>query len=87
MGPPGPCSAPLCPDEATGMATEDTVIGGGLAGCEAAWQLERRIAATDADIDRLVYDLYGLTEDEIAIVEGRSAPVRPLRRSAHGRCE
>jgi hypothetical protein len=34
--------------------------------------LERQIAATDAQIDRLVYDLYGLTEDEIAIVEGRS---------------
>ena len=25
--------------------------------------------ATDAQIDRLVYDLYGLTEDEIKIVE------------------
>jgi hypothetical protein len=32
--------------------------------------LERQIAATDAQIDRLVYDLYGLTEDEIKIVEG-----------------
>jgi hypothetical protein len=30
-----------------------------------------QIAATDGEIDRLVYDLYGLTEDEIAIVEGR----------------
>jgi hypothetical protein len=25
---------------------------------------------TDAQIDRLVYDLYGLTDDEIKIVEG-----------------
>jgi hypothetical protein len=32
--------------------------------------LQRQIAATDARIDRLVYDLYGLTEDEIKIVEG-----------------
>lgn len=32
--------------------------------------LERQIAATDTQIDRLVYDLYGLTEDEIKIVEG-----------------
>jgi type I restriction-modification system DNA methylase subunit/predicted type IV restriction endonuclease len=32
--------------------------------------LEGRIAATDAEIDRLVYDLYGLTDKEIAIVEG-----------------
>jgi type I restriction-modification system DNA methylase subunit len=31
--------------------------------------LERQIIATDAQIDRLVYDLYGLTEDEIKIVE------------------
>jgi len=33
-------------------------------------QLNREIAATDAQIDRLVYDLYGLTEEEIKIVEG-----------------
>ena len=32
--------------------------------------LERQIAATDQQIDRLVYALYGLTEDEIKIVEG-----------------
>lgn len=31
--------------------------------------LERQIAATDAQIDRLVYDLYGLTAEEITIVE------------------
>jgi hypothetical protein len=31
--------------------------------------LERQIAATDAQIDRLVYDLYGLTAEEIKIVE------------------
>ncbi len=30
---------------------------------------ERQIAATDQQIDRLVYDLYGLTEEEIKIVE------------------
>jgi len=33
-------------------------------------RLEREIASTDNQIDRLVYDLYGLTEDEIKIVEG-----------------
>lgn len=32
--------------------------------------LQRQIEATDAQIDRLVYALYGLTEEEIAIVEG-----------------
>ena len=31
--------------------------------------LERQVTATDAQIDRLVYDLYGLTEQEINIVE------------------
>jgi hypothetical protein len=30
-----------------------------------------RIAATDHLIDRIVYALYGLDEEEIAIVEGR----------------
>ncbi len=28
--------------------------------------------AEEREIDRLVYDFYGLTEDEIAIVEGRN---------------
>ena len=32
--------------------------------------LERQIAATDTQIDALVYELYGLTAEEIAIVEG-----------------
>ncbi|MGH9833086.1 MAG: Eco57I restriction-modification methylase domain-containing protein [Blastocatellia bacterium] len=32
--------------------------------------LQRQIDATDRQIDRLVYELYGLTEDEIRIVEG-----------------
>jgi type I restriction-modification system DNA methylase subunit len=31
---------------------------------------QRQIDATDAEIDRLVYDLYGLTAEEIALVEG-----------------
>jgi len=35
--------------------------------------LDRQIAATDALIDRLVYELYGLTEDEIRMVEGQGA--------------
>jgi hypothetical protein len=32
--------------------------------------LEVEIAATDRRIDRLVYDLYELTDEEIALVEG-----------------
>jgi hypothetical protein len=34
-------------------------------------QLSRQIEATDAAIDTLVYELYGLTPEEIAVVEGR----------------
>lgn len=31
--------------------------------------LKRQIAATDRQIDQLVYELYGLSEEEIKIVE------------------
>jgi type I restriction-modification system DNA methylase subunit len=36
-----------------------------------ARQIDRQIALVDAKIDRLVYVLYGLTEEEIKIVEGK----------------
>ena len=32
--------------------------------------IQRQIQSTDRQIDRLVYDLYGLSEEEIKIVEG-----------------
>ena len=32
--------------------------------------IQRQLDATDRQIDRLVYELYGLTEEEIAVVEG-----------------
>ena len=35
-------------------------------------RLQREITATDAAIDKLVYELYGLTEEEVRIVEGGS---------------
>jgi hypothetical protein len=31
--------------------------------------IERQIEATDRQIDQLVYELYGLTDDEIRLVE------------------
>jgi adenine-specific DNA-methyltransferase len=34
--------------------------------------LRNAVTTTDAEIDRLVYELYGLTEEEIKIVEGES---------------
>ena len=37
---------------------------------EAKTMIQRQIETTDKQIDRLVYDLYGLTEAEIKIVEG-----------------
>ena len=33
--------------------------------------IQRQIDATDRQIDKLVYELYGLTEEEIAIVESK----------------
>jgi type I restriction-modification system DNA methylase subunit len=35
--------------------------------------LERQIAATDSQIDRLVYDLYNLTPEEISIIEATAS--------------
>ncbi len=35
--------------------------------------LKRTIAATDNQIDALVYELYGMTDQEIAVVEGNRA--------------
>jgi hypothetical protein len=32
--------------------------------------LQRQIAATDKQIDKVVYEFYGLTEEEVRIVEG-----------------
>jgi len=32
--------------------------------------IQRQIDATDRQIDKLVYELYGLTEEDIAVVEG-----------------
>jgi hypothetical protein len=33
-------------------------------------RLAREVESTDREIDRLVYELYGLTEEEVRIVEG-----------------
>lgn len=34
-------------------------------------EIRARIETTDKEIDQMVYKLYGLTEEEIKIVEGR----------------
>ena len=38
---------------------------------EKALELKARINATDKEIDQMVYQLYGLTDEEIKIVEGK----------------
>lgn len=43
-----------------------------------ALELKRSIDATDREIDRMVYELYGLTEEEIAVVEGREATIETM---------
>ena len=35
-------------------------------------QISRQIVATDAAIEKLVYEFYGLTDEEIAVVKGYS---------------
>jgi len=44
-----------------------------LARSEAERQtLQNAVTATDQQIDALIYELYGLTEDEIKLVEGNA---------------
>lgn len=38
-----------------------------------ALEIKAKIEATDKEIDKMVYELYGLTEDEIKIVEGNNS--------------
>ncbi len=47
-----------CAHEAVGVAENDETV------------LQNRRAATDRQIDRLVYERYGLTEEKIGIVDG-----------------
>jgi DNA-binding CsgD family transcriptional regulator len=44
--------------------------------------LQRQVAATDREIDALVYELYGLTAAEIAVVEGGKPEVLLAAREA-----
>jgi hypothetical protein len=38
--------------------------------------LQRQIDATDRQIDQLVYEIYALTDEEIAVVEGDTPACR-----------
>ena len=46
--------------------------------------LQRQIDATDAQIDALVYALYGLTEEKIKIVEGADRHTTDSDHGLHG---
>ncbi len=43
------------------------------------WLIQRQIDATDKQIDQLVYELYGLTDEEIRIVEEATKTVQELQ--------
>jgi len=40
--------------------------------------LQRQIGTTDAQIDVLVYELYGLTDEEIRVVKGGELSISPV---------
>jgi type I restriction-modification system DNA methylase subunit len=44
--------------------------------------IQNAIRKTDRDIDQLVYQLYGLTPEEIALVEGTAEPAEPVEAPA-----
>ncbi|MBS1253770.1 MAG: hypothetical protein MAG451_02823 [Anaerolineales bacterium] len=50
----------------------DTDLTALVQAAEELAEVKRRIQLTDDLIDQIVYRLYGLTEEEIAIVEGRA---------------
>ena len=57
-----------------GLVNSMHILQGQLVTAKSAKQndvIQRQIDATDDEIDRLVYDLYGLTDKDIAIVEGK----------------
>ena len=56
------------------LADSMKTLQGQLAAAKSATQndiIQHQIATTDAEIDRLVYELYGLTKEEINIVESK----------------
>ncbi len=59
-------------DRIVGFASALSALHSHMAAAKSAARREvirRQIDATDAEIDRRVYDLYGLTAEEVALVE------------------
>lgn len=77
------------PDAKSEKATHDTLVAhvermlklheqlAAAKSPDALTHLQREIAATDRAIDQLVYRLYDLTPEEIALVEAATAPAAP----------
>jgi len=66
------CPALQRQEEMSNLVEQMLLLNRQLAGAKTPdekTKLERQIAATDRQIDQLVYELYGLTDDEIKIVE------------------
>ncbi|MBI4785741.1 MAG: N-6 DNA methylase [Chloroflexi bacterium] len=62
-----------CHDRMVALVTQMLQLHARLAAAQTAADrelLQRQIDATDAQIDALVYQMYGLTEEEIKVVEG-----------------
>jgi hypothetical protein len=55
--------------EALGWDMENKAGYAGIRTLHEQEAVQRQISATDAEIDRLVYELYGLTEEDVKIVE------------------
>ena len=61
-------------DQIASLAKKALVLKDGLmasAGLAERRRLEKQLAEVEAEIDRAVYQLYGLTEKEIAVIEGK----------------
>jgi hypothetical protein len=69
-------------DKVVALAERMTILAGqrGKAVSEGSDPiLERQITSTDAELDRVVYELYGLADDEIRSVEQSTAAVTETR--------
>jgi hypothetical protein len=69
------------------MVESMLALYGQLAAARSATQkaiLQRQIDATDAEIDRLVYDLYDLAPAEIAVIESPASQSRAPSTEASG---
>ena len=72
---PGNSTKKTSHDKLVGLVEKMLTLNQQLAGAKTPQDttlLQRQIAATDHQIDQLVYQLYGLTDEEIALVESSS---------------